>query len=215
MATNVETVTQAGTQVSEPASADRIPLPRVLGYGIGDFGFNFSWFSLQLFLTYYYTDVLGLHGAVAGMISFVCLTWDGLVDPAIGILANRTRTRWGKYRPYLLFGSIPLAVSFALMFAPTGLAGAALIAYAFATQILFRTMYGLVNIPYSALMATMTRDSMQRNWLAGTRMIFAFLGTAVVSYFTPRLVAYFTSGALPATLARQQCWRRSQLCSRS
>jgi len=198
MATNVETATQAGTPMTERASADRIPLPRTLGYGIGDFGFNFYWFSLQLFLTYYYTDVLGLHGAVAGMISFVCLTWDGLVDPAIGILANRTRTRWGKYRPYLLFGSIPLAVSFALMFAPTGLEGAALIAYAFATQILFRTMYGLVNIPYSALMATMTRDSMQRNWLAGTRMIFAFLGTAVVSYFTPRLVAYFTSGGRTA-----------------
>jgi GPH family glycoside/pentoside/hexuronide:cation symporter len=79
------------------------------------------------------------------------------------------------------------------MFAPTGLEGAALIGYAFATQILFRTMYGLVNIPYSALMATMTRDSMQRNWLAGARMICAFLGTAVVSFFTPRLVTYFTS----------------------
>ena len=110
------------------------------------------------------------------------------------MLANRTRTRWGKYRPFLLFGSVPLAASFALMFAPTGLEGAALIGYAFATQVLFRTMYGLVNIPYSALMATMTRDSMQRNWLAGVRMICAFLGTAVVSYFTPRLVTYFTSG---------------------
>ena len=147
---------------------------------------------------YYFADVLGLRGEVAGLIIFLCLTWDGLVDPAIGILANRTRTRWGKYRPFLLFGSIPLAASFAFMFAPTGLEGAALIGYAFATQILFRTMYGLVNIPYSALMATMTRDSMQRNWLAGTRMIFAFLGTAVVSYFTPRLVTYFTSGGRTA-----------------
>ena len=92
----------------------------MLGYGIGDFGFNFYWFSLQLFLAYYYTDVLGLRAEVAGLIIFLCLTWDGLVDPAIGVLANRTRTRWGKYRPYLLFGSIPLAVSFALMFAPDG-----------------------------------------------------------------------------------------------
>src|SRR6185436_1722815 len=198
MATNVETATQAGTPMTERASADRIPLPRILGYGIGDFGFNFYWFSLQLFLTYYYTDVLGLRGEVAGLIIFVCLTWDGIVDPAIGVLANRTRSRWGKYRPFLLFGSIPLAASFALMFAPTGLEGAALIGYAFATQVLFRTMYGLVNIPYSALMATMTRDSMQRNWLAGARMVCAFLGTAVVSYFTPRLVTYFTSGGRTA-----------------
>ena len=196
MATNIETVTRHRPQAEQPqqASADRIPLPRIIGYGIGDFGFNFYWFSLTLFLAYYYTDVLGLRSEVAGLIIFLCLTWDGLIDPAIGVLANRTRTRWGKYRPYLLFGSVPLAASFALMFAPTGLEGAALIGYAFATQVLFRTMYGLVNIPYSALMATMTRDSMQRNWLAGVRMICAFLGTAVVSYFTPRLVTYFTSG---------------------
>jgi glycoside/pentoside/hexuronide:cation symporter, GPH family len=199
MATSIETVTGETTKgAGAHSSADRIPLPRILGYGIGDFGFNFYWFSLQLFLAYYYTDVLGLRSEVAGLIIFLCLTWDGLIDPAIGVLANRTRTRWGKYRPYLLFGSVPLAISFALMFAPTGLQGAALIGYAFATQVLFRTMYGLVNIPYSALMATMTRDSMQRNWLAGARMICAFLGTAVVSYFTPQLVTYFTSGGRTA-----------------
>jgi GPH family glycoside/pentoside/hexuronide:cation symporter len=167
MATNIQTGPVPAAQGTEQVSPDRLPLGRVLGYGIGDFGFNFYWFSLQLFLTYYYTDVLGLRAEVAG--------------------------RWGKYRPYLLFGSIPLAISFALMFAPTGLEGAALIGYAFATQVLFRTTYALVNIPYSALMATMTRDSMQRNWLAGARMVCAFLGTAVVSYFTPRLVTYFTS----------------------
>src|SRR4030095_6359005 len=111
----------------------------------------------------------------------------------IGVLANRTRTRWGKYRPFLLFGSIPLAGSFALVLAPTGLEGGALLGYAFATQVLFRTMYGLVNIPYSALMATMTRDSMQRNWLAGARMGCPFLGPAVVRYFTPRLRQHLTS----------------------
>jgi glycoside/pentoside/hexuronide:cation symporter, GPH family len=198
MATNMESVS-ASAPITVPASATQpLPFPRILGYGIGDFGFNFYWFSLQLFLAYYYTDVLGLRSEVAGLIIFMCLTWDGLVDPAIGILANRTRSRWGKYRPYLLFGSLPLAASFALMFAPVGLEGTALIAYAFATQILFRTMYGLVNIPYSALMATMTRDSMQRNWLAGVRMVCAFLGTAVVSYFTPQLVTYFTSSSRAA-----------------
>jgi len=193
MATNIASIPEHLGPISAPAAAERLPFGRVLGYGIGDFGFNFYWFSLQLFLTYYYTDVMGLPASVAGFIIFVCLTWDGLVDPAIGVLASRTRTRWGKYRPYLLFGSVPLAASFALMFAPTGLAGTALIAYAFATQILFRTMYGLVNIPYSALMATMTRDSMQRNWLAGVRMVCAFLGTAVVSYCTPQLITHFTS----------------------
>jgi GPH family glycoside/pentoside/hexuronide:cation symporter len=79
MASTIDTV----TKIAAEPSADRIPLPRILGYGIGDFGFNFYWFSLQLFLTYYYTDVLGLRGEVAGLIIFVCLTWDGIVDPAI------------------------------------------------------------------------------------------------------------------------------------
>src|SRR6187401_725987 len=127
MATNVETATQAGTPMTERASADRIPLPRTLGYGIGDFGFNFYWFPLQLFLTYYYTDVLGLSGAVAGTITMICLVWDGLIDPFIGLAANKTRTRWGRYRPYMLFGCVPLALSFTLMFAPVPLKDTSLI----------------------------------------------------------------------------------------
>lgn len=177
---------------SDPgAAAPKLSLGRILGYGIGDFGFNFYWLPLQLFLAYYYTDVLGLSSRTAGLIIFACLTWDGIIDPLIGILANRTRTRWGKYRPYLLFGAIPLAASFALMFAPVELTDTALVVYALATQILFRTLYGVVNIPYGALMAQMTRSSIERNWLAGTRMACAFAGGAVVSYITPRLVTYF------------------------
>ena len=92
MATNVEIVPGQSVKSAEQASPERLPLGRVLGYGVGDFGFNFYWFSLQLFLAYYYTDVLGLRAEVAGLIIFLCLTWDGLVDPAIGVLANRTRT---------------------------------------------------------------------------------------------------------------------------
>ena len=195
MATHVETVSEQLRHVGAPeATAKALPLARLVGYGAGDFGFNFYWFSLQVFLSYYYTDVMGLDSRVAGVITLVCLTWDGLVDPAIGVLASRVRTRWGKYRPFLLFGCVPLAVSFTLMFTPVSFEGTALIAYAFATQILFRTMYGLVNIPYSAMMATMTRDSMQRNSLAGVRMLCAFLGTAVVSYSTQRLVNFFMHG---------------------
>jgi glycoside/pentoside/hexuronide:cation symporter, GPH family len=179
------------TASDQDSPAPKLPFGRILGYGIGDFGFNFYWLPLQLFLAYYYTDVLGLSSGTAGLVIFACLTWDGIIDPLIGVLANRTRSRWGKYRPYLLFGAVPLAASFALMFAPVALTDSALVAYAFATQILFRTLYGTVNIPYGALMAQMTRSSIERNWLAGTRMACAFAGGAVVSYITPRLVTYF------------------------
>lgn len=191
--------------------APRLSLKHYLGYGLGDFAFNFYWLPLQVFLLKYYTDVLGLPSDTAGLIVMVCLIWDGLVDPYVGILASRTRSRHGRYRPYMLYGSIPLAASFSLVFMPVPFEQTALVVYALATQLLFRTVYAAVNIPYGAMMASMTRDSMERNWLAGVRMLFAFSGSAVVGYFTPRLVAwfgvdhpesaYFLSAALLSTLA--------------
>lgn len=178
-----------------PAS-NSAPLPasRYIGYGLGDFAFNFYWLPLQVFLLKYYTDVLGLSSSLAGAIIMACLVWDGVIDPAIGLLANNTRSRFGRYRPYMLFGCIPLAVSFAFLFYPAPLQGKALAAYALATQLLFRTLYAAVNIPYGAMMASMTRDSMERNWLAGVRMLFAFSGSALVGYYTPRLVGHFERG---------------------
>jgi GPH family glycoside/pentoside/hexuronide:cation symporter len=177
--------------IEAPTTATKLPFGRIFGYGLGDFAFNFYWFPLQLFLTFYYTDVIGIPSRTAGTITMICLVWDGLVDPFIGLVANKTRTKWGRYRPYMLFGCVPLALSFTLMFAPVPLKDTSLIVYAFATQLLFRTLYGAVNIPYGAMMATMTRDSMERNWLAGVRMFCAYGGAAIVGYFTPRLVAYF------------------------
>lgn len=173
------------------AGQEKLTLRRYVGYGLGDFAFNFYWLPLQVFLLNYYTDVLGLSSGVAGTIIMICLVWDGIIDPIIGIVANRTRSRFGRYRPYMLFGSVPLAASFALMFMPVPFGNASLVAYALATQLLFRTMYAAVNIPYGAMMASMTRSSIERNWLAGVRMLFAFTGSAIVGYYTPRLVAWF------------------------
>jgi glycoside/pentoside/hexuronide:cation symporter, GPH family len=168
-----------------------LPVRRYFGYGLGDFAFNFYWLPLQVFLLKYYTDVLGIDSTTAGVIVMVCLVWDGFIDPLIGVWANKTRTRFGRYRPYMLFGAVPLAASFSLVFLPVPFKDSALIIYALATQMLFRTMYAAVNIPYGAMMASMTRDSMERNWLAGVRMLFAFGGSAIVGYFTPRLVTQF------------------------
>lgn len=179
------------SSIGAPALAPPLTTSRYIGYGLGDFAFNFYWLPLQVFLLKYYTDVLGLSSSVAGTIIMVCLVWDGAIDPAIGMLANRTRTRWGRYRPYMLFGCVPLAASFSLLFFPVALKDSSLIIYALATQLLFRTLYAAVNIPYGAMMASMTRDSMERNWLAGVRMLFAFTGSALVGYMTPRLVQHF------------------------
>src|SRR5687767_11428089 len=106
---------------AKSGNSTKLSFGRIFGYGLGDFAFNFYWFPLQLFLTYYYTDVLGLPAATAGAITLICLVWDGFIDPYIGIVANKTRTRWGRYRPYMLLGCVPLALSFTMMFAPVPL----------------------------------------------------------------------------------------------
>jgi GPH family glycoside/pentoside/hexuronide:cation symporter len=181
--------------IATPSVAPKLTPGRYIGYGLGDFAFNFYWLPLKVFLLKYYTDVLGVSSGAAGIIIMVCLFWDGMIDPAIGVIANKTRTRWGRYRPYMLFGCVPLAISFALMFWPVHLKDATLLVYVLATQMFFRTMYAAVNIPYGAMMASMTRDSHERNWLAGVRMLFAFTGSAIVGKYTPRLVAHFAPTA--------------------
>ena len=140
-----------------------IPLASRLGYGIGDLAFNLYFTTANLFLLLYYTDVLGLSPTVGGLVFAVALIWDAVLDPVMGYIASRTRSRLGRYRPYLLFGAIPLAISWTLIFLPTGLKQGALIAVALAAHMLFRTCYTIVSMPYLSLSAAMTRGQ-SRAW---------------------------------------------------
>lgn len=162
------------------------PLRRTsrLGFGVGDFGLNIFWNMTNIFVLFYYTDVLGLPNAVAGYIVMGAMIWDGITDPAIGLLASKTMTRWGKYRPYIVVGALPLAASFALMFHRPDLPEAALIVYAASTHILFRTLYTIVGVPYSSLTARLTRDADERGSLAVYRLIFAAIAAIVVAALT-------------------------------
>lgn len=166
-------MSMSGTPGLEPRTAQRLGLARIVGYGVGDFAFNLSFTFASLFLLYFYTDILEIPAGTAGLIIMVALIWEGITDPIIGMIANRTRSRWGRYRPYLLFGSVPLGISVAAMFLPLGLTGSALVAYCFATHLVYRTVFTLVNIPYIALSAQMTQDSDTRGQLAAARMLFA------------------------------------------
>ena len=95
----------------------RLKLPQIVGYGLGDFGSNLFFTGLNLYLLFYYTDVLGLPAGVAGLIFMLPLFWDGLFDPVMGWIASRTRSRFGRYRPYLLFATPLMCLSFVAMFA--------------------------------------------------------------------------------------------------
>lgn len=182
-------------QRREPgAEVGRLGAGRIISYGAGDFAFNLSFTFSSLFLLYFYTDVLGLNATTAGLIIMVALIWEGITDPLIGMIANRTRSRWGRYRPYLLFGAVPLALSVVAMFAPLGLSGGALVAYSFVTHLLYRTIFGFVNIPYIALSAQMTRDTNARSQLAGARMIFAISCGLAMGALTLPLAKAFGGG---------------------
>lgn len=180
-------------ELSDPRIG-RLTTGRIISYGAGDFAFNLSFSFCSLFLLYFYTDVLGLGATTSGVIIMVALVWEGLTDPLIGMIVNRTRTRWGRYRPYLLFGAVPLAVSVVAMFAPVGLSGPALVAYSFATHLVYRTMFAFVNIPYISLSAQMTKDSDVRGQLAGARMVFAIVCGLTMASLTLPLTKAFGGG---------------------
>jgi glycoside/pentoside/hexuronide:cation symporter, GPH family len=179
---------------SAAAGGVRLPLRLKLGFGIGDLGFNLFFTTASLYLLYYYTDVLGLSPATGGWIFAVAMIWDAVTDPAMGYIANRTRSRWGRYRPYLLFGCVPLGLSFAAMFWPTRLEGATLVGFTLATHMLFRTAYTVLSMPYSSLMAAMTSDSQERGSLAAFRMVSATAGGLFVAFSTLKLVEALGEG---------------------
>ena len=160
-------------------------------YGFGDFGFNLYWSTVSFFILYFYTDVVGLSGTTAGLIFLIAMLWDAITDPAMGYLAQRTKTRWGSYRPYLLLGALPLAMSLVLAFYNPNLEDAALVLYMLLAQMLFRTAYTVVNIPYSALSARITQSTETRNSLSVWRISFATIGSSLVAYSTLKFVVFF------------------------
>ena len=177
------------------ASGPVLPFARRLGYGVGDFGFNLFFTTASLYLLFYYTDVVGLSPSTAGWVFAGALVWDAVFDPVMGYVANRTRTRWGRYRPYLLFGGLPLAASWALIFLPVDLEGSALILFAASAHIVFRTLYAVVSMPYLALSATMTGDSHERGVLASIRMVAATMCGLFAAFSTLKLVELFGGGS--------------------
>lgn len=177
-----------------PAEQPPLPVGQVIAYGSGDLAFNLYFTFCSLFLLYFYTDILGLSASVAGLIIMAALVWEGITDPAMGVIASQTRSRFGSYRPYLLYGAPVLALSFILMFVPVDLSGGALAAFCLATHILFRTIYTVVNIPYIALSARMSSDTQARSRLAGARMLFAIASGLLMAALTLPLVARFGGG---------------------
>ena len=176
-----------------PGSDSTLSLGVKFGYGIGDFAFNLLLQSTSLFLIYFFTDVFLVGAAAAGAIVLVSKLWDAVTDPLMGVLSDHTHTRWGKKRPYLLFGALPFGLSIFLLFLAPELSATGKVIYGFLTFILFSTAITVVNIPYGALTAVLTQDTRQRSRLTAFRMTFALIGTLAAAGATKPLVGLLTT----------------------
>ncbi|MEM1433149.1 MAG: MFS transporter [Pseudomonadota bacterium] len=162
-----------------------------VGYGLGDTASNFFFQTFNIFLLYYYTDVFGISAAAVGTLFFVSKLWDAVNDPLMGALADRTRTRFGKFRPYLLWMAVPYGVMGYLMFANPSLDESGKLVYAWVTYSLMMMLYTAINVPYSALMGVMTPSSQERTQLASFRFIGAFGGGLLISMLVRPPVQFF------------------------
>jgi sugar (glycoside-pentoside-hexuronide) transporter len=194
-------MTQERSQ-NQPTDADtsRIPFFRKMGYGLGSSASNFTWQMVSFYLLFFYTDVFGIPAAVAGTILLASRIFDGLNDPVVGYIVDRTRTRWGRFRPYLLFGAVPIAVILVLTFVTPSFSLEGKIAFAATTYVLLGLAYTFMTVPHSALMASMTRDTNERSSLASFIMISVYATILIVAAATMPLVKTFPSQQIGFTI---------------
>jgi GPH family glycoside/pentoside/hexuronide:cation symporter len=171
------------TTGSAPMETEPLKFREKLGYGLGDTASNFFFQVFNLFLMYYYTDIFGLAPAAVGAMFLVTKAIDAVSDPVMGLIADRTTTRWGKYRPYLLWGAIPYGLCGYLMFAGPELSDTGKLVYAYATYTAMMLAYTVVNVPYSALMGVISPSSLERTKVASYRFICAFLAGWLIATF--------------------------------
>jgi len=165
------------------------------GYSAGDAAANFVFMTMVLFQLNFYTDVFGLSANAAAAILLWPRLWDALFDPIMGVLADRTDTRWGKFRPWVLWTSLPWAVCMVLAYTtPQGWSTGMMIAYAGITNTILMTLYSMNNMPYSALGGVMTGDLDERTKLNSYRFVSVNIAQFVVGGFTLPLVAKFAEG---------------------
>lgn len=172
----------------------KLPVMEKIGYSLGDAASNLYFQIFMSFLPIFYTDVFGLPAAAMGTMFLVTRLWDAVNDPIMGTIADRTETRWGKFRPYIIGGAPILAVGGVLAFTTPAFEGGGKLLYAYVTYTLLTMLYTAVNVPYSALMGVMTPNSMERASASQFRFVAAFVGQLIVSGATLYLVAYFGGG---------------------
>ncbi len=171
-----------------------IKLKEKIGYGFGDMASSMFWKLFGSYLMIFYTDVFGLPAAVVGTMFLITRIWDSAFDPIVGVIADRTHSRWGKFRPYLLILAIPFALIGILTFTTPELSNTGKIIYAYVTYSLMMMVYSAINVPYASLLGVMSPDPKDRNTLSTYRMTFAYIGSFIALLLFMPMVNVFKAG---------------------
>lgn len=182
--------------------SEKIHFREKVGYGLGDAASSMFWKLFGMYLLFFYTDIYGLPAAVVGTMFLITRIWDSVFDPVVGTIADRTSSKWGKFRPYLLWMAVPFGLIGALTFTTPGFSLTGKIIYAYVTYSLMMMVYSMINVPYASLLGVMSADPKSRTELSSYRMIFAFMGSILSLLLVEPLVQIFSKAGSEVSLTR-------------
>ncbi len=197
--------TAGNNRILVPAKKKKVmaSLKEKIGYGFGDMASSMFWKIFSYYLPIFYSDVFGLSLGATAVLMLVTRIWDTVSDPVMGIIADRTQTKWGKYRPYLLWFAAPFAVSGVLLFTTPDIGESGKLVWAYITYILMMTVYTCINVPYGSMLGVMTNDSDEKTVFSSFRMFFAYGGSFIALFAWEPLCNMFKSGGSSETVAWQ------------
>lgn len=175
--------------------ADKLSIKEKVGYALGDTAANFIFQTMVMFQLAFYTDTFGITAAAAGTLLVVVRVWDAIFDPIMGIVADRTKTKWGKFRPWVLWTAVPFGIMGFLTFVTPDFSESGKLVYAYVTYIVLMMVYSANNLPYSALSGVMTGDLGERTSLSSYRFVFAMLAQLIIQGLALPMVSYFGQGS--------------------
>ena len=172
-----------------------IKLTEKIGYGFGDMASSMFWKLFGAYLMIFYTDVFGLPAAVVWTMFLITRIWDSAFDPIVGVVADRTHSRWGKFRPYLLWLAVPFGIIGVLTFVTPDWSPTGKLVYAYVTYSLMMMIYSAINVPYASLLGVMSPNPKERNTLSTYRMTFAYIGSFIALLLFMPLVNFFSGNS--------------------
>ena len=174
--------------------AEKLSIKEKVGYALGDTAANFIFQTMVMFQLAFYTDTFGITAAAAGTLLVVVRVWDAIFDPIMGVVADRTKTRWGKFRPWILWTAVPFGIMGFLAFVTPDFSSGGKLVYAYCTYIVLMMVYSANNLPYSALSGVMTGDLGERTSLSSYRFVFAMIAQLIIQGLALPMVSYFGQG---------------------